>query len=210
MMREAYVIGITGGSGSGKTSLLRSLRDAFQPNELAILSQDNYYRKREYQVRDTNGIHNFDLPESFVMDEFLSDLKRLGLGEQVDRMEYTYNNDAATPALINISPAPVIIAEGLFLMHIEEIREELDLSIFVEVNDVLKLKRRIMRDQAERNYPLDDVLYRYEHHVLPSYRQFILPYRDMTDIIINNNRAMTSAMEVIRGHVRNVLSENQD
>ena len=206
-MREPYVIGITGGSGSGKTSLLSMLRESFHPGELAILSQDNYYRIREEQVLDHNGIRNFDLPESFVMDEFLTDLKRLGLGEQVDRMEYTYNNEKADASFIEIKPAPVIIAEGLFLMHIDEIRDELDLSIFVEVNDVLKLKRRIMRDQAERNYPIDDVLYRYEHHVLPSYRQYILPYRDLTDIVINNNNTMASAMQVITGHVRNVLSE---
>lgn len=204
-MQKRYVIGITGGSGSGKTSLLNLLRDSFASHEVAILSQDNYYRRKEEQVRDAHGIHNFDLPEAFLMDEFINDLRRLGRGETVKRLEYTFNNDAVEPGLIEVAPADVIVAEGLFLMHDKAIREQFDLSVFVEVSDALKLKRRIMRDKEERNYPIDDVLYRYEHHVMPSYKKYILPYRDQADIIINNNRNMNPAMQVIVGHVRSLL-----
>ncbi len=204
-MRQRYVIGVTGGSGSGKTSLLNLLRESFASHEVAILSQDNYYRKKEEQVLDEKGVHNFDLPSAFLMDEFLNDLLRLGRGEKVTRLEYTFNNKGVEPGLIEVAPAHVIVAEGLFLMHDKAIREQFDLSVFVEVNDVLKLKRRIMRDKEERNYPIDDVLYRYEHHVMPSYKKYILPYRDQADIIINNNRSMNPAMQVIVGHVRSLL-----
>ena len=207
-MKMPYIIGITGGSGSGKTSLLKMLRSEFSEDDLAILSQDNYYKKRDDQMLDDAGVKNFDLPDSFLMQEFLADLVKLGEGKPVERTEYTYNNEHATASTLIVKPAPVIIAEGLFIMHIEAIRSALDVSIYVEVNDVLKLKRRILRDRVERNYPLEDVLYRYEHHVLPAYRKFILPHKSDASIIINNNDSMEAAMEVIVGYVRSLLRTN--
>jgi len=90
-------------------------------------------------------------------------------------------------------------------MHLEEVRVLLDMSIYVEVNDVLKLKRRILRDKVERNYPLEDVLYRYEHHVLPAYKKYIQPYKAESNIIINNNANMDAAMQMIVGYVRSLL-----
>lgn len=112
------------------------------------------------------------------------------------------------PSLIRIESAQVIITEGLFIMHIDEVRALLDISIFVEVNDVLKLKRRILRDKIERNYPLEDVLYRYEQHVLPAYKKYIQPYKAESSIIINNNANMDAAMQMIAGFVRGLLRWN--
>ena len=186
-MGAPYIIGITGGSGSGKTSLLNILREQFSQRELAILTQDNYYKHRDEQFEDEEGIKNFDLPSSIILEEYCADLKKLRDGQVVERLEYTYNNEKQTPSNIRIESAPVIVTEGLFIMHLSEVRSLLDMSIYVEVNDVLKLKRRILRDKVERNYPLEDVLYRYEHHVLPAYKKYIQPYKAESSIIINNN-----------------------
>jgi len=205
-MQRPFIIGVTGGSGSGKTSLLSKLRSAFQRSEVAIITQDNYYRKREEQLVDEEGKRNFDLPESIELETFNADLKRLSDGGIIERTEYTYNNELIKPSTVTIHPAPIIIAEGLFLMHVEEVRKRLNLTVFVDVSDVLKLKRRIIRDQAERNYPLEDVLYRYEHHVLPSYQKYILPYRDHADIIINNTESLDGGLEVLRGYIQSMLS----
>jgi len=204
-MGAPYIIGITGGSGSGKTSLLKMLRDEFSSGELAILTQDNYYKHREEQFVDQEGIQNFDLPTSIILEEYCADLKKLREGNVVERLEYTYNNEKHNPSNIRIEPARVIITEGLFIMHLEEVRVLLDMSIYVEVNDVLKLKRRILRDKVERNYPLEDVLYRYEHHVLPAYKKYIQPYKAESNIIINNNANMDAAMQMIVGYVRSLL-----
>lgn len=204
-MGAPYIIGITGGSGSGKTSLLKMLREEFLPGELAILTQDNYYKHRDEQFTDTEGIKNFDLPGSIVLQEYCADLVKLRDGQVVERMEYTYNNEKHTPSNIRIEPAQVIITEGLFIMHLEEVRSMLNMSIYVEVNDILKLKRRILRDKVERNYPLEDVLYRYEHHVLPAYKKYIQPYKAESSIIINNNANMDAAMQMIVGYVRSLL-----
>ena len=200
-----YTIGITGGSGSGKSFLIQQLRKKFSEDELAILSQDNYYRKREQQEIDAEGVRNFDLPASFLMDDFARDVHRLIHGETVRRDQYTYNNESANPGPVVVRPAPVVIIEGLFIFYPESIREVFDLKVFVDANDVLKLKRRILRDRVERNYPLEDVLYRYEHHVLPAYRTYIEPFKSKSDVIINNNVHLERGCELIAGFIRGMV-----
>lgn len=189
---------MTGGSGSGKTRIIRELRAAFPDSDLCIVSQDEYYRPREEQAWDGMGYQNFDLPESIDQALFVRDLDRLVAGESVEKEQYVFNNPAQPRKMLCFVPAPVILIEGLFVLHVPGIRERLDLKLFVDAEDVIKLKRRIVRDAGERNYPLEDVLHRYEHHVLPSYRSFIEPCRQMADLVINNHTTYDQAIEVIR------------
>ncbi|HLF62880.1 MAG TPA: hypothetical protein VI603_03970 [Saprospiraceae bacterium] len=205
MRKVQYTIGITGGSGSGKSFLIQALRGKFPEEELSILSQDNYYRRREEQQRDADGIQNFDLPSSFLMDEFEHDFKQLMQGQTVTRTEYTYNNSGLTPGSMITHPAPVMIVEGLFVLSVESIRKTLDLKVFVDASNVVKVKRRILRDRVERNYPLEDVLYRYEKHVLPAYKQFIAPYKSEADVILNNNSSIDKALVLLSGFIRGLL-----
>lgn len=203
----AYLIGITGGSGSGKTSLIRDLRSQFSESEVCIVSQDDYYHPREMQLIDNAGITNFDLPGAINHAEFLHDIKRLIHGEEIHRKEYTFNNEKANPKIISFKPAPVFILEGLFVFYLEEIRNMLDLKVFVHAKENLKVIRRIKRDQLERNYPLEDVLYRYEKHVLPAFESHIMPYREEADLVINNNEAYKKGLKVISGFIRWHLGE---
>ena len=205
MRTVQYIIGITGGSGSGKSYLIQALRGNFPTDEVAILSQDNYYKRRENQEKDEKGVQNFDLPSSFVMDDFERDFFLLLEGKTVSRPEYTYNNQEATPGVIEIVPAPVLIVEGLFIYSLERIWDTLDLKVFVDASDVIKVKRRILRDRVERNYPLEDVLYRYEHHVLPSYDSYIEPYRSRVDVVINNHASMSGGVDLLSGFIRGLL-----
>lgn len=195
-MEKPYVIGITGGSGSGKTSFVRDLKAAF-PREVSYLSQDDYYVPREQQIEDDKGVKNFDLPTSIHLDEYVRDINLLIAGETVRRKEYVFNNELATPRDLVFNPAKVIVLEGLFILHVSDIVDLLDLSVFVHARDDQKVSRRIKRDRIERNYPLEDVLYRYEHHVMPSFLKYIYPYRDHADLVINNNVSYAQAMDVI-------------
>ena len=197
-----FIIGITGGSGAGKTTLIKLLRDAFSDDELCVVSQDDYYRPREEQKTDKLGVINFDLPSSIDRKAFKEDIKKLLQGETIKRLEYTFNNDQATPKMLTFSPTPVIIVEGLFVFHLKKIRKLLDLKVFMQAKENLKVIRRITRDQIERNYPLDDVLYRYQNHVLPTYEKYILPYMHQADIIINNNRSMKMGVETMKALIR--------
>jgi uridine kinase len=129
----------------------------------------------------------------------------LKAGKAIIREEYTFNNKELTPKLLQFNPAPIIIVEGLFILYFEEIRKILDLSLFVQAKDNLKVIRRIRRDQTERNYPIDDVLYRYENHVMPAYEKYIKPFADDVDIIINNNKHFDQALQVVKGFITSYL-----
>ena len=199
------IIGICGGSGSGKTSFVNSLKDKLQSEDVCFISFDNYYKPRDLQQEDENGVKNFDLPESMEMDQFLSDLDELKSGKSIIKKEYTFNNELSTPKDIEIKSAPLIIIEGLFIYHYEELRTQFDLKLFITADDEIKIIRRIRRDQIERNYPLDDVLYRYKNHVIPAYKQYIEPYLNEMDLIINNNQSYERAVDVIAAYAKSVI-----
>jgi len=208
-MQKPYIVGITGGSGSGKTTFLKSLADGYTPDEVCIISMDNYYKPRSQQAYDENGVQNFDLIDSIDVNSFLKDIIRLISGESIKREEYVFNNSLADPEMIAIHPAPIMILEGLFIMHMKDLKSLLDLKIYVEAKDALKIIRRIKRDQNERNYPLDDVLYRYESHVLPSYEKYILPYKNDVDIIINNNGNASAILKILRNHFDLLIEQSK-
>lgn len=208
-MSKPYIIGITGGSGSGKTSLLKELTNSFSSTDICVISQDDYYKPKDEQVKDQLGIENFDLPRSINSNELVTDIIKLIAGEIVEREEYIFNNVDAEPKTLVFKPAPIIIVEGLFVFHFQEIRKLLDLKVFMHAKENLKVIRRIKRDRLERNYPLDDVLYRYEKHVMPTFEQYIAPYIDKADIIINNNTNFIPALDVLKSFLRQKLTETK-
>lgn len=208
-MSKPLIIGISGGSGSGKTTFLKRIRQTFDEQAVCIISQDDYYKALEEQERDEAGIENFDLPASIDHTAFVNDIHQLIVGNDVERLEYTFNNQDAVPNMLTFCAAPIIIVEGIFVFYIEEIRALLDLKVFIHAKENLKVIRRIKRDRLERNYPLDDVLYRYENHVLPTFEKYIKPYLDVSDIVINNNDNFEMGFKVVAGFLRNYLRENQ-
>ncbi len=206
-MEKPLIIGITGGSGSGKTSFIRALRDTFSLKQLCVISQDDYYRPLDEQEIDEEGVENFDRPRSIDKKAFAEDIKKLMRGEGFTRPEYTFNNVDATPTMLHFEPAPIIIVEGLFIFHYKKIRKLLDLKIYLHAKENLKVIRRIKRDRVERNYPLEDVLYRYENHVLPNFEKYIRPYMEDADLVINNNQHFKKGLKIIKGYLHNHLRE---
>jgi len=206
-MKKPFIIGVTGGSGSGKTTFIAAIKAAFSPEQVCIISQDDYYVPREEQKEDDLGIRNFDLPRSIDKKEFAKDLKKLIAGESIEKKEYTFNNKFKKPKLLTFKSAPIIVVEGLFVLHYKKIRKLLDLKVFLHAKENLKVIRRIKRDRVERNYPLDDVLYRYENHVLPSFEKYIAPHQESADIVVNNNEDMEMGIKMMLGFIRQELVE---
>lgn len=202
MGRKHYVVGIAGGSASGKTSFLHQLKEMLPAGTVSIISQDNYYKPKVEQQLDENGEVNFDLPTSIDKDAFFIDIQKLLNGESIRFHEYTFNNSERAPREIIIDPAPIIVVEGLFVFHYPEIRHLLDLRLYLDVREDIKLQRRIKRDRDERGYPEAVVRYQWEHHVLPSFKKFLKPYRDDSHIIITNNITFDKGLSVLTDHLR--------
>ena len=202
---KPFIIGITGGSGSGKTKFIKNIIQNFSNNEVCFISQDNYYRARDDQPVDNNGVKNFDLPESIYINKFVNDLQKLIHGEKIRIREYTFNNTSQKGRMLEFKPAPVIILEGIFIFHIKEINKCINLKVFLDAREHIMLKRRIIRDKEERGYDLEDVLYRYENHVMPSFNTYILPYKDKCDIIINNHSDFSAGLDIIKAYIITLL-----
>ncbi len=185
---KPFIIGIAGGSGSGKTFFLNCFLHHFKNDEVTLVSQDDYYIPAGEMTQEENKLYNFDLPSTIDDHQFLRDINQLVKGEVVYKKEYNFNNPLAIVKILEINPAPIIIVEGLFILHFQEIATLLDHRIFVEAEESVALQRRIKRDGMERGYPEDDVLYKWHNHVVPAYQEFLLPYKGACDtIVINNN-----------------------
>jgi uridine kinase len=185
--KSPLIIGIAGGSGSGKTFFLNSFLHHFKNDEVTLLSQDDYYIPAGEMTQEENKLYNFDLPSTIDDEQFFIDIKKLIKGEVVYKKEYNFNNPLAVVKILEINPAPILIVEGLFILHFKQIAELLNLRIFIEADEEVALQRRIKRDGMERGYPEDDVLYKWENHVVPAYKEFLLPYREQCDQIVINN-----------------------
>ena len=197
-----FIIGITGGSASGKTLFLTRLMEQFDTDDICLLSQDNYYRPKEHQTKDENGIENFDLPGAIDDVAFAADVEKLRSGEIVTREEYTFNNSDKIPNLLNFYPKKILVVEGIFVFHFPEVAKLLDLKIFIDAQDKIKLKRRIKRDNEERGYDLQDVMYRWKYHVKPTYEEFIRPHKRICDIVIPNNQHFEKGLQVIVSYLK--------
>ena len=204
-MSKPFVVGITGCSGSGKTYFLKKILEYFSKDEICLISQDNYYNPRNQQPVDQNGIKNFDTPDSIDIAGYIQDITRLIDGVTVRRPEYTYNNPAKKPGTITLNPTPIILAEGIFVFSFKKLSRLFDLKIFMEAEDQVRLTRRIIRDKEERGYDLNDVLYRYRNHAIPSYETYIEPFKSVSDIIIHNNDQSEKALEVLVVYLKSKL-----
>lgn len=187
MNKKPYVIGIAGSSGSGKTFFLNCFLKHFSPEEVTLISQDDYYIPANTKTQEENKLYNFDLPTSIDRNAFYKDISDLFDGKTIYKEEYTFNNPAIKPKMLEIKPAPILIIEGLFIYHYTEVNKLIDHRIFLDANQDIALERRLRRDLIERGYFEDDVRYKWVNHVLPSYNEYLLPYKNSCDQVIINN-----------------------
>jgi uridine kinase len=198
-------VGITGGSASGKTTFIKKLSEIFNENQICVISQDHYYKPLSEQIQDENGEVNFDLPEAIDFDRLLKDIKQLQKGQQVELVEYTFNNPKKFPKKLTWMPRPIIIIEGLFIFYHPKVAKVFDLKLFIEANQEVMLKRRLSRDFAERAMTKEQILYQWNNHVKPSYDKYLLPYREDVDMIIMNNTHFDNSLNIIVNHFNTFL-----
>lgn len=186
-MNRLFFIGITGASGSGKTTILKEFYSAFEEYEPSIISLDNYYHPLEKQQLDENGVVNFDLPSAFNMEQFFSDLDQLCNGLEIIVKEYDFNNKKAPFNKVVIKPSKLIFIEGLFVLQNEQLRKQVNYHIYIKADEEISLKRRIERDMNERGISEETIHYQWNNHVRVANEKFLFPYEQDADIVIDNS-----------------------
>ena len=186
--------------------MLKQLIEQLPEEQVTLISQDNYYRHISELKKDEEGMVNFDHPDTVDLDRLGNDLNQLLNGNRVTLEEYTFNNPDLVPKMITYYPAPIIIVEGLFVFHNPKVANLIDLKVFVEAHEYIKLARRIVRDQNERAWDLNEILVNYQKYVAPMYRRYIEPLKYECDFIIPNNNQMYKAVNVLVSYAKSILA----
>lgn len=200
------IIGIAGGTGSGKTTVVQQIVEELPSNEVCVISQDSYYKDTSEMTYDERVRINFDHPKAIDFNLLVNHLKELRNGNAINQPVYSFVDHNRTSDIIITEPKKVIIVEGILILTHPEIREMFDLKIFVHADSDERLIRRLKRDMAERGRDLQEVLIRYQNNLKPMHDEFIEPTKEFADIIIPNNRYNTVAVEMIRNIIHQRLT----
>jgi uridine kinase len=200
------VIGICGGSGSGKTTLLKRISSELLHLQPSTFSMDNYYYPIEKQEKDVNGQYNFDLPTALHRERLHTDLVALKNGHAIEVKEYHFNAPPDKNTLITIQPSNLLIVEGLFLFHYQEVHDLLDFTIFMEVDAATQLDRRLYRDLETRGYSREEIIYQWENHVLPCYKSYLQPYENKASFRFHNDSRADDEFERLMYEIHRLLA----
>lgn len=193
---QPYVIGVTGLSGSGKSYYVDRLKEIFS-NNITIVGFDDYYKPLAEQHIDEHGEANYDLPTALYSDMFYEDLLKLIEYHPVMIKKYQFEHYDAPEVIETVSPAPILLVEGLFVMEFPQVDALLDYRIFIDCDTDLCFNRRLKRDVAERNIPEKRSLHQWKHHVMPAYENFILPHKEKCDLVVINDGPADKNIQII-------------
>ncbi len=200
------IIGIAGGTGCGKTTVVNQIINELPNEEVGVISQDSYYNDLSHLSYDERTKINFDHPRAIDFDLLASHLAQLKKGEPIDQPVYSFPKHNRTEDTIHTHPRKVMIVEGILIMTNPQIREMFDIKIFVHADSDERLIRRLKRDINERGRDLDEVLNRYQTTLKPMHDQFIEPTKEYADIIIPNNKYNTVAVDIVRTIIHQKLA----
>lgn len=201
------LIGIAGGSGSGKTTVVKKLIEALPEDSISVVSQDAYYWDNGHLSPEAKKEINFDHPGAIEWDLLVKHLDMLKKGETIPMPIYTYVTCARSQEVIPVKPTEVVIVEGILIMTCPELVKRLDIKIFVDTDSDDRLMRIIRRDTEERGRTVSDVLRHYETYVKPMHNQFIEPTKRLADIIIPQGGSNQVAIDVVASRIRMQLSQ---
>ena len=203
------VIGIAGGSGSGKSTVLRRIIEAFGPAQIAMLDHDAYYRDLAHLPHDVRASYNFDHPDTLETPLMVEHLDALVRGEAIDKPTYDFVTHSRRAETIRIEPRAVVIVEGILVLAEPALLERMDVKIFVDTDDDIRLVRRIRRDIEERGRSIHAVLDQYEKTVRPMHLEFVEPSKRRADVIIPRGGHNQAAIEMVLARIELVLWRSQ-
>lgn len=200
------IIGIAGGTGSGKTTVVQQIVEELPKDEVCIISQDSYYHDTSHLDYTEREKINFDHPKAIDFELLVQHLQELRKGNAIDQPIYSFLEHNRTKETLKTFPKKVVIVEGILILTHPEIREMFDVKLYVHADSDERLIRRLKRDISERGRDLNEVLNRYQSTLKPMHQQFIEPTKEYADIIIPTNRYNTVAVKLIRNIIHQRLS----
>lgn len=202
-----FIIGIAGGSGSGKTTVVHNIIKGLPKNSVAVISQDSYYKDNGHLSEEDKKRINFDHPASIEFDLLIKHVEKLLAGEPVERPIYSYLTCARSKETMMVNPTKVIIVEGILILTNAKLRNKFNVKIFVDADTDDRLMRIIRRDLIERGRSVQDVLDHYESFVKPMHLQFIEPTKRYADIIVPQGGANSVAIDILSSRIKMKLGE---
>ncbi len=205
-MRPPVVIGIAGGSGSGKTTVIRNITQLLPAEHVSVIPHDAYYKDLgDLSFEDRKAI-NYDHPESLDTDLLLEHLKTLLNGGEICKPIYDYNEHRRKEEVECVKATPIIIVDGILVLAEKALAEMMDIKIFVDADSDVRLLRRIQRDISERGRSIEDIIQQYEATVRPMYLQFVEPSKRRADIIIPRGGHNAVAIDMVVSRIKTLLS----
>ncbi|MCD3381914.1 uridine kinase [Streptococcus equi] len=207
MLKKPIIIGVTGGSGGGKTSVSRAILNSFPNARIAMIQHDSYYKDQSHISFEERIKTNYDHPLAFDTDFMIQQLKELLAGRPVDIPIYDYKEHTRSNRTFRQEPQDVIIVEGILVLEDERLRELMDIKLFVDTDDDIRIIRRIQRDMVERGRSLESIIEQYTSVVKPMYHQFIEPSKRYADIVIPEGVSNVVAIDLINTKIASILGE---
>ncbi|MED1783594.1 uridine kinase [Brevibacillus fortis] len=208
-MGNPVLIGVAGGSGSGKTTVAKELYRQFQNDSVTMIEQDSYYKDQSHLSPEERALTNYDHPFAFDNDLLLAHLQELMQGKAIQKPIYDFKEHNRKAEQIQVDPKDVIILEGMLILEDERIRDLMDIKVFVDTDADVRIVRRIVRDIEERGRSLDSVVTQYLNVVRPMHLQFIEPTKRYADVIIPEGGYNRVALDLLSTKISNILLEKQ-
>ncbi|MEK3890636.1 uridine kinase [Bacillus sp. FSL K6-3431] len=207
MNKKPVIIGIAGGSGSGKTSVTNTIYDIFKEHSILIMEQDYYYKDQADLPLEERLKTNYDHPFAFDNDLLIQHLEQLLQYEAVEKPVYDYTLHTRSSEVIQVKPKDVIILEGILVLEDERLRNLMDIKLFVDTDSDLRIIRRILRDMKERGRSIDSVVAQYVNVVRPMHNQFIEPTKRYADVIIPEGGQNHVAIDLVATKIQTILEQ---
>ena len=205
-MEDILVIGIAGGTGSGKTTLMNNLIQHFS-GMITVLSHDNYYRRLDHLEMEQRNQVNYDHPDALETELMVEHLRQLRSGEAIDCPIYDFTVHNRSDETLRITPQKVIIVEGILIFADEALRDLMDIRIFVDTDADVRLCRRIKRDVNKRGRTLESVLTQYQQTVKPMHERYVEPSKKFADLVVPEGGKNLVALDMIMGRIQRHLEE---